>query len=379
MAWRQIPLKAVAKVVNGFPFPSTGFDASGHQLVRIRDISSATTEAKYTGPWEPKAAIDTGDVLVGMDGDFNLATWKGGPALLNQRVCCIRGKSADWTRFLAYYLPAQLQAINDVTYATTVKHLASGDIERIAVPAFEPPELGGLLRYLDAKTAAIDALIAKKELLIEELKKYQEAVVEDELRAASAQAAEALKLKRLFTERSERGYSEEQPLAATQHLGVVPKSMLAFKTMESLSEDYSGYKLVCPGDFVISLRSFEGGLELSQHRGVISPAYTVLVPHARVVQAYFQLLLKSRSFRQSLSVHKRGIRDGQSVPWTALREDVIPVPTVSVQVAVAEKLHVEICRIREVSEVAERMVQELKAYRASLISEAVTGKLAVAG
>ena len=71
--WRLVPLGLIGDVVNGYPFDSKLFDASiGHPMVRIRDIYSSTTETLFNGEWIDAAAIDTDDVLIGMDGDFNL-------------------------------------------------------------------------------------------------------------------------------------------------------------------------------------------------------------------------------------------------------------------------------------------------------------------
>lgn len=66
------------------------------------------------------------------------------------------------------------------------------------------------------------------------------------------------RIRYLFSERNEKGHPNAEPLAATQHAGVVPKSLLDFKTMEAVTSDLGIFKLVEPGDFVISLRSFEG-------------------------------------------------------------------------------------------------------------------------
>lgn len=164
----------MARVVNGYPFDSKGFDTNGaHALVRIRDLNSSTTETRYDGAWVDAAAIDSGDVLIGMDGDFNVGTWRGGPALLNQRMCCVRGDSPLMSRYLRYVLPAPLKVTNDLTYFTTVKHLSSLDVERLTVPVPHPSQLGEVVNFLDDKTARIDALIAEKEELVVRLKAFQ--------------------------------------------------------------------------------------------------------------------------------------------------------------------------------------------------------------
>ena len=149
----------------------------------------------------------------------------------------------------------------------------------------------------------------------------------------------------LFRERNEKGHPNEEPLAATQHAGVVPKTMLDFKTMEAVSSDLSLFKLVLPGDFVISLRSFEGGLEYSGYRGILSPAYTVLMPAQEVHPGFFKHLLKSSEFIQSLARHKKGIRDGQAVPFNTLQDDYLAVPDWATQERIANFLDEQTARI----------------------------------
>lgn len=166
------------RLINGYPFDSKLFAASlGIPLVRIRDINSLEAEVGWTGPDVPEARISNGDLLVGMDGEFNVGWWQGGPALLNQRVCCVRAHNSVEQRLLFYAMPCPLGMINDVTYSTTVKHLSSSQIGhlRFALPA--PDELRAIAAFLDAKTAEIDTLIAKKESLVQLLEEKRAALI----------------------------------------------------------------------------------------------------------------------------------------------------------------------------------------------------------
>ncbi|WP_296406020.1 restriction endonuclease subunit S, partial [Psychrobacter sp.] len=89
--WGVKRVKEIANVISGFPFDSKKFDPfKGTPLIRIRDINSCSTEVYFDGYVPKEAIIKNGDVLIGMDGDFNVAKWQGGEAALNQRVACIR-------------------------------------------------------------------------------------------------------------------------------------------------------------------------------------------------------------------------------------------------------------------------------------------------
>ncbi|MGC4083669.1 MAG: restriction endonuclease subunit S [Vicinamibacterales bacterium] len=178
--WQVLPVKHVATVVNGYPFDSALFDLTeGYPLVRIRDLNRTDTEALFKGPFVERASITSDDVLIGMDGDFNVGRWRGtGKALLNQRMCCVRGNTAILTRLLEYTLPIPLKAINDVTYSTTVKHLASSQVEKtlVAIPP-DPLEQSAIADFLDRETSALDGLVAEQERLIELLTEKQHSII----------------------------------------------------------------------------------------------------------------------------------------------------------------------------------------------------------
>ncbi len=95
------------------------------------------------------------------------------------------------------------------------------------------------------------------------------------------------KIKYAFQERAERGYPDEPLLVASQNMGVVPKEVYGSRTVEA-TKDLHLLKLVRTGDFVISLRSFQGGIEYAYYQGIISPAYTVMVPNEIIVPGYFK-------------------------------------------------------------------------------------------
>lgn len=134
--WPRRPLGQVATILNGFAFSSKQFSVEeGMPLIRIRDIFNSNTSSRYVGQYDTRYVVHQGDLLVGMDGDFNCALWTGPDALLNQRVCKIT-PHPDYLdlNYLSAILPAYLQAIHDATSSTTVTHLSSLDIARLPVP-----------------------------------------------------------------------------------------------------------------------------------------------------------------------------------------------------------------------------------------------------
>ena len=120
------------------------------------------------------------------------------------------------------------------------------------------------------------------------------------------------KLKYCFSERSEKNHPEEQMLCATQSHGVIPQSMYQNRVVV-VNKGFEGLKLVKVGDFVISLRSFEGGIEYAYYQGIISAAYTILAPIEEQFTDYFKVLFKSLPFIQLLQTCVTGIREGQNI------------------------------------------------------------------
>ena len=176
--WEVARVGDHVKLVNGFPFKSEFFDLfNGTPLVRIRDLDSEETEVLYDGPIEEDAWIDTGDIIIGMDGDYNVARWRGKRALLNQRMCSLRPLDSTDVRFLRYFLPYPLDIINDLTYSTTVKHLSSAQVRKILFGAPSLIEQQAIADFLDRETAKIDTLVEKKERLIELLREKRTALI----------------------------------------------------------------------------------------------------------------------------------------------------------------------------------------------------------
>ena len=113
-----------------------------------------------------------------MDGDFNVGRWRGNAiALLNQRVCCLRGRE-ELNHFIEYAITSPLKLINDVTYSTTVKHLSSKQIRdiRLALPETDS-ELSSIILFLNRETSRIAALIAEQEKFVALLREKQRAVI----------------------------------------------------------------------------------------------------------------------------------------------------------------------------------------------------------
>ena len=160
-------------------------------------------------------------------------------------------------------------------------------------------------------------------------------------------------------------------LAATQNMGVVPKDVYGQRTVEA-SKDLHLLKLVKVDDFVISLRSFQGGIERAYYQGIISPAYTIMIPRGITVP-YFKHLAKSKVFIDLLKQCVTGIREGQNVDYEILKSVRIPVPPVDEQLKIAAYLDSIDARI----DARKREIKLLEKYKAAISSDIVMGQIDV--
>lgn len=158
--WGRVDLGDVARIVNGAAFSSRLFNSEGRglPLVRIRDVGAADSATYYDGPWEDIHRLSHGDILVGMDGDFRVARWRGGDALLNQRVCRIVVDEGRYdSRFLVLALQGYLDAIWKATSSVTVKHLSSRSIAGIPLPQPSLDEQRRIVEVLEDHLSRLDA------------------------------------------------------------------------------------------------------------------------------------------------------------------------------------------------------------------------------
>ena len=126
-------LTDICEIQYGYAFDSTCFteDNSYPPLVRIRDVKRGYSETFYLGRYPEKYVVHNGDLLVGMDGEFNIARWKSADALLNQRVCKLTAKEGNNEEYLRFAMVTALKNIEDKTAFVTVKHLSAKDLNKL--------------------------------------------------------------------------------------------------------------------------------------------------------------------------------------------------------------------------------------------------------
>ena len=164
--WKTVRLGDVCEIVNGFAFDSKLFntDKKGIPLIRIRDVIRGFSETYTTENADSRFLVKVGDLLIGMDGEFNCSLWKSEDSFLNQRVCKIVPNLELINKDYVYYgLKGKLKEIEDKTSFVTVKHISSKQIENIVLkyPPLETQQQ--IVVQLDKCTA----LIANQKQILE--------------------------------------------------------------------------------------------------------------------------------------------------------------------------------------------------------------------
>lgn len=183
---------------------------------------------------------------------------------------------------------------------------------------------------------------------------------------------ELRRAKSMFKQSTSKGNDRLVLLSATQDRGVVDKSTLDSVVQVSEDADLSTFKTVHKNDFVISLRSFQGGFEISHEEGVISPAYTVFRLTTQTYPHFYRHLFKSYGFIDKINSLTVGIREGKNIQYVDFADMLLPYIPLAEQQRIAEFLDRKCAEVDEMIGMQEQIIEELKAYKQSVITEAVT-------
>lgn len=179
----------------------------------------------------------------------------------------------------------------------------------------------------------------------------------------------------LFSERKERARRGEQQLAVTQKYGVIPQSEFMETEGRRVTQvflDFDILKHVEAGDFVMSMRSFQGGIEFSKHTGCVSSAYVALRPKQNVEPAFFRYLLKSTRYIEALQSTSNLVRDGQALRFENFSSVDLFVVPLHEQRAIAAFLDEKCAKVDQAVQIKEDQIALLRERRQILIQQAVT-------
>ena len=184
-----------------------------------------------------------------------------------------------------------------------------------------------------------------------------------------------IKGRRIFEEVSVRGTKDEKFIAVTQDRALIYKDEGDVNYVTA--SDPTSQKLVCPNQFVISLRSFQGGFELSSIRGLISTAYSVFKLKDKFdsekLRFFFKYLFKCKPFVTLLNSLSDSLRDGKSIKFSEISDFDYPIPPDSFLDYFYEKMQ----RYESLKEQYRQLSVLVEEYKQRLIADVVTGQVNV--
>jgi type I restriction enzyme S subunit len=388
LSWPIARLKDHVTLINGHPFDSSGFNhTTGVPLIRIRDLGIGRTETYFEGPVPDDVVVGNGDIIVGMDGDFTSVTWLGGRAALNQRLCLLRAKPTLNQGFLSYLLPLPLQAINEITYFTTVKHLSSLDLLNERIPLPQLTVQGEIVNFLDAETRRIDALIERKQTMVGLLEERRNAITVDVLQNPDWPSAKLTLLARLGSghtpsrSRSDWWVNATIPWVTTGDVAQMRGDRIEFieDTKLAISElglANSAAELHPAGTVVLSRTASVGFSAIMARPMATSQDFATWTCGPKLRPRF--LLLCLRAMRSELLGRLAMGSTHKTIYMPDIEAVRVPLPPLAEQDRIVDETWDRLRSIDTAVGAIEKQVDLLRERRQSLITEAVTGQLEVA-
>ena len=252
-----------------------------------------------------------------------------------------------------------------------------------------------IVDYVNHKCSKIDGLRANIQSEIDTLEEYRQSIIaesvthglNEKVALKNSGVAWCPKIpkhwtvanpKGLFSLRTERAFPGDKQLTASQEYGIIFQDEymeLTGNRIVTVLKDFSILKHVEPNDFVISMRSFQGGLEYSEKRGCISSAYVMLIPNEKYVYApFYRWFFKSSKYINALQSTSNLVRDGQAMRYANFVQIPLFIIPKEEQIAIAHYLDDRVGKIDRVLSVKKDQLKVLEEYKRSIIYEYVTGK-----
>lgn len=413
--WHVGPLKRmIQKIESG-----TSVNASD-EPARDGKPGVLKTSCVYTGTFDPnenKAVVEedihrvscplkAGTLIVSrmntpdLIGAAGLVTQNRGDIFLPDRLWQISFSNAD-TRFIHFWTltsvyRGQVKAECTGT-SSTMKNLGQNQFTSFSIATPSLVEQANIADFLVRETAKIDGLVMEQRRLMELLKEKRQAVISHAVTKGLNPHApmkpsgvewlgdvpthwEISQSRRMFIVRSEPALASDRMLTASQKYGVLFQADFVELEGRRVAEVIMGtesLKHVEPDDFIISMRSFQGGIEWCKLRGSTSFHYVMIKPVKGVYPPFFAHLFKSVTYIQALRATTDLIRDGQELRYSNFVQIDLPLIPMEEQKRIASFLDGEIPKLDALTLEAQRTIGLLQERRTALISAAVTGQIDV--
>ena len=295
-------------------------------------------------------------------------------AAVNQACAAITVKDGK-SKFLFYQLKNSYQDIRKLSNTGNQENLNADIIKTYQVPWAPDEEQERISTILTTQ----DKVIELKEKQLAEKQRQKKYLMQQLLTGKKRlpgfyRAWSFPKAKELFQSVSDKDHNGDLAvLSSTQDRGIVPRDEVDIDIKYDACS-LVNYKKVSKGNFVISLRSFQGGIEYSTYTGLVSPVYTVLSSRKEISDGYYKQFFKSTDYINRLNVAVYGIRDGKQISYEDFGRLRIPYPPIKEQDAIAEVLSTADREVNLLRQDIEQEKQKKKALMQLLLTGIVRVK-----
>jgi type I restriction enzyme S subunit len=385
--WDIDSMKNIGEWIGGYAFKSEDFlnypTNCSFQVIKMGNVKMNKLDIENNVAYMDVASIEEkhnkyllkqGDILVSLTGTINNTDYgnvavieEGNKYFLNQRVGCFRISNSNRKNYYYFYMQGKTFRskffILGVGGTGNQANVSINDLNNLLVvkpPKLEQQKITSILSTWDKAIDLKEKLLAQKQ---EQKKGLMQNLLTGRVRVNEIGTVNSQKIKEriamirrgevpegykktrigimpmdwrvekaksIFRNISFKNNGDEKLLSVTQDRGVLPRSILGQRVMMP-EGDTQSYKLVLPNQYIISLRSFEGGIELSNYRGVVSPAYTVLENIKEIDYNFYKYLFKKEDFIRRMNSAVIGIRDGKQISYADFAELLIQNPDVNEQ------------------------------------------------
>ena len=373
-------LPEVCTIQYGFPFDSAKFsDSEGIPLIRIRDVVRGYSETFTTEEYKDEFLVHENDLLVGMDGEFNIAKWGKTPALLNQRVCRLMPKTNIDKGYLFYFMPIALKKIEEKTPFVTVKHLSAKELNKIEIPILPFDEQKKIATVLDKVS---DLVSCRKQQLVklDELVKARfvemfgdpinnpmkwivsktEDIAAQEKNALKAGPFGSALKKEFYVKSGYKIYGQEQVICGDASVGDYYIDEEKYKELKNCA--------VQAGDILISLVGTYGKTLImpdNYEAGIINPRLMkITLNKNKVTPIYFKYYFESDALKASMDANTHGGTMG-ILNLGIIRQMKIQVPPLSIQNQFATFVE----RVAQQKQTVQQSLDKLELMKKALMQE----------
>ena len=362
--WEKCSIQDYGEVVTGNTPPTSHAEyykngsclwASPADLGINKNITETKTKLSFSG-FKKTRNIPKGSVLVtcigSTIGKMGMATET---MSTNQQINSIVVNDNSNSDFVYYAICRAFPRYLSEVAVQAVPILSKSNFEKL--PNYttcrdEQDKIGYFLNLLDER-------IATQNKIIEDLKLLKSAITD---RLYSEVRGTAYTYRQLFDVINERNKDKiyHNVLSASQELGMIDRSDINIDIKFEQASIVS-YKIVRKGDYVVHLRSFQGGFAFSEKTGICSPAYTILRPKDNLVFGYLSHYFTSKQFVKSLKLVTYGIRDGRSINVDAWLDMKFVIPEKQEQSHILNTINSIEFKLRNEHEICSRLIKQ-KSY-----------------